>query len=590
MNIGKRVVEILIQAKDAATPDMKKIGQAVSALTQQFPALSIIGGLAIKDLVGKLVDLGRAAVQAYQDTVRLGAGFVDMSARTELSVETLAKWKFIAEQGGSSIEEFEAAFRKLRKTMADAVTGEQTAIDTFDRLGVAYRDMATGGMRDLETVMLEIGQAIREHGVASVQGAAGQEALGRSSAAMVSILKQQSSELEAQMTLAKAYTSSMTTTWANTADAADDAAQRAKTASENIRAALMPDLSGVRQWWTETFIMMFNAKGWVQLQKANEEAARLMGEASAAATLDGYVAGLVDTSGAAAGVFSDNTKRLAEQIAKDKSLAELRDKIAEAMTPPKSTGAVDEDWTSIGTDSVMLLEDYADAMLELQTVAEALAAAGTPAVMDAEKIAAGDEALRRLIESQYEFSDSSLEMSDMLYNAKSGFENLASSAIQAFAAGEAGAMRFGTMLRQMVVQVIAEAIAKMLVLKALSALTGGLFESGGRIPEFAHGGTIPRAALGYAVPDGPRGMDSRLIAAMPGEEVINRQLSQRLDRFLGSMEFGAAVSPFALSGAGGGRGNVTVNFEVGRPVSVLDSLSYGEAATTAARKVAEANL
>jgi hypothetical protein len=144
----------------------------------------------------------------------------------------------------------------------------------------------------------------------------------------------------------------------------------------------------------------------------------------------------------------------------------------------------------------------------------------------------------------------------------------------------------------MVTQAIAEAIAKFIILKILGMAKGGAVPSGPKtmgMPELALGGSIPHAAGGYAVPDGPRGRDSMLIAAMPGEEVINRQLSQRLDRFISSMEFGAAVSPFAMSSTGG-RGNVSVNFNVGRPVGVLDALSYGETATRAARKVAEANL
>ena len=84
-------------------------------------------------------------------------------------------------------------------------------------------------------------------------------------------------------------------------------------------------------------------------------------------------------------------------------------------------------------------------------------------------------------------------------------------------------------------------------------------------------------------------MDSVLIAAMPGEEVINRSLSRRLDRFISAYETGGAVSPFALAGAGGGRGNV-INFNVGRPVSVLDALDLGRNAVTASRKFSEATL
>jgi hypothetical protein len=178
---------------------------------------------------------------------------------------------------------------------------------------------------------------------------------------------------------------------------------------------------------------------------------------------------------------------------------------------------------------------------------------------------------------------------DNTYEVRMGLQDIGATAIDAFLNGEAAAMKFGDMIRRTVTRAISEAIAKFVFLKALSAITGIPMAQGGTVSKLAFGGQIPNAANGYAVPDGPRGMDSRMIMAMPGEEVINRRLSMRLDRMVSAYELGAAVSPFALSGAGGGRGTV-VNFNVARPVSVLDALSLGKDAVTASRKFSEARL
>jgi flagellar hook-basal body complex protein FliE len=246
---------------------------------------------------------------------------------------------------------------------------------------------------------------------------------------------------------------------------------------------------------------------------------------------------------------------------------------------------------TIGADEVMLLEDYQTAMEELQTVQEAMLAAGTPSVMDPDVIAAGDEALKRLMESVDEFSASQEEARVAVESFASGIANLGADMAGAFLQGDISAMKIGSTIRNVVIGAIKDMIAAFLRAKVVMAglrLFGLPFAEGGAVP-MAHGGGIPRAANGYSIPDGQRGMDSRLILGMPGEEVINRSLSRRLDRFISAYEMGAAVSPFALAGAGGGGGNV-INFNVGRPVSVLDALDMGRSAVTASRKYSEASL
>jgi len=590
LNIGKRVVEIVLKGTDNASGAFKGFEKEMSNLGKQFPLLSGAFSMLtnpITLITGAVAGLGAAMAKAYGDTVKLGASFEDMSQRTEMSVDALAKWKYIADQGGSSIDEFEAAFRKLRKTMADATNGDTAAMEVFARLGVSATDGA-GNMRELEAVMLEIGQAVRQYGVESVQGAAAQEALGRSSAGVVAIIKQSKTELELAGREAGVFSSNMTSAWAASADAADDAGARYRAALSNLAAGAMPDMSGLRNWWTETLVMMFDAKGWVELQKLQEDQAKAAATEVATAYTDSLLSGLNAPS-------SDNSGTLAGQIinakAADAEIAKLLGAIKAADLPAKITEMMDiapmfgEASDEVGT----LIEDFDEFALTLQTVAEA----GLPPSMDAAVIAAGDEALKRLTETAAELTEEEIEVSNAAEDLANGLGSVASQGMAAFLMGEAGAMQFGHMLRTVVMQAISDLIVKLFIVKGLMKLFGSLgipgLAQGGAVP-MAHGGMIPRAALGYAVPDGPRGMDSRLIAAMPGEEVINRQLSHRLDRFISSMEFGAAVSPFAMSGAGGGRGNVIVNFEVGRPVGVLDALSYGEVAATAARKVAEANL
>jgi len=76
---------------------------------------------------------------------------------------------------------------------------------------------------------------------------------------------------------------------------------------------------------------------------------------------------------------------------------------------------------------------------------------------------------------------------------------------------------------------------------------------------------------------------------MPGEEVVNRQLSNKLNRFLNAFESGASMSPFSMASAGS-RGGVNLAFNIGRPMSTLDALDLGRQSHRAALKYAEASI
>ena len=609
MSIGKRVVEIVIKGHDASVAAFKSLQanateskKKLKELSDEIPGLSRAVSLVTNPLVAAtaaIVGLATAAFKAAKANVELGASFQDMSNRTELSVESLAKWKYIAEQNGAVIGDFEMSFRKLRQTMADATAGDEAAIKVFQTLGVSATD-SSGKMRDLETVMLEIGQSVRQYGVASVQGAAAQDALGRGSSALVAIIKQQSGALKEQSTEASIYSSNMTTAWAESADAADDAAKRAKIAGDNIRAGLMPAAAPIIDFWTELKMKMFDADGWVQLEQWNAKA----GERAAKSLAEGYAAGLVNMP--TAGASSDNSAKLAEaRLGDEKANIDAiaarikRETEAAAQLALVAWAAANEPVPLplvampvvtvlppqapiklIGNDAL-----YAEAMsldldAELNTGLNDERIAGILEQTDAQNQAT--DALAAFNEEQQIAQDLALDL-------KSGFQQAGSAALAAFMSGEAGAADLGNAIRVMVTQVIAEAIVKFAALKLITGIGGLLFEEGGKVPGLAHGGTIPRAAYGYSVPDGPRGMDSRLIAAMPGEEVINRHLSQRLDRMVSAYEYGAAVSPMSVSNSGG-RGSIVMQFNVGRPVSVLDGLAYGRTAAEASRKYQEAAL
>lgn len=198
----------------------------------------------------------------------------------------------------------------------------------------------------------------------------------------------------------------------------------------------------------------------------------------------------------------------------------------------------------------------------------------------------GDEALASLVEGARDAAETQELLKDAGRDVTFMFERMASESISAFLNGEAGAMKFGTLLRTVVIDALSAVITKLITIKLLSKALGPLgFKDGGTVPG------VRTAAFGYSVPmtpGGKPGMDSVPIMAMPGEEVIDRSLSQQLRRFLAA-QGSSYVDPTTLPAQGRG-GSPSVVLQVARPVGYLDMLDLGNAAAVAGRKVTEAEL
>lgn len=597
MKIGQRVVEIVIKAKDDASGAVKKLGESFDELKRQVPLLGQAMALLtnpITAVIATMATLAKSAIAAYNANVQLGASMDDMAKRTGQSVESLSKWAYVAELGGSSISDFETSFLRLRKSMADAIGGSEQAISSFTTLGVAFKN-ADGSMRDIEQVMLDIGEALRIFGPESLQGAAAQDVLGRSSAAFVATLRQGREELKLQTAQAKAWGAEMDSSFIKKVTEADDAAIRLRTAWGKLTQEMTPALAKVTEAAGYLAIMLSGRlpeatqAAWEAEQEFRKNF-RLFDEAQLNRGANAMIAA----------VEKARTESVERMKAADKEIAELSAKIAESMHPAKDRSMLDIT-PRLGEgaeDGLMLWEDYEEAARKLMTVQEEIDAYGLPDPLNAMKIAEANAEYEALVEQMEEAARATEQMSDAQQAAVAGANSLASglgdvagAAAEAFLTGETQALKMGSMIRNVLIKAIRDMVAEFIRAKVIMAalrLIGLPFAEGGAVPGRAHGGAVSRAANGYAIPDGPRGMDSRLILGMPGEEVINRSLSRRLDRFISAYEMSATVSPFALAGAGGG-GNV-INFNVGRPVSVLDALDLGRSAVTASRKYSEASL
>jgi len=137
-------------------------------------------------------------------------------------------------------------------------------------------------------------------------------------------------------------------------------------------------------------------------------------------------------------------------------------------------------------------------------------------------------------------------------------------------------------MKEAIIADITQIIVKMLVMKALTHITGFTFAQGGELP-MAKGGSLPKAAAGMMIPStGQAGLDSVPFIGMPGEGVIKRNTMQRLERFLSSSESSSAMGIQPI----GGGSPMMVNFNIARPQSASDSVGM---ARTVSRMTREYN-
>ena len=573
MNVGQRVVEILIKAKDEASKDVKALGKSFDELKRQVPIVGAAFELIKNPIVvvtGLLVGMAKSAKMAYDASINLGDGFDKMSARSRIAVEDLVKWDHVMGLAGGTSSEFEAAFVKLQRSMYAASKGLGEQVRLFNDVGVSATN-ADGSLRPVVDVMMDLADVLKTAKEGSNKFAAASMLVAEGQSTMNAVLRQGSVAIREQMDVASAMAPHMTKEWAKVGAAAKDAQLQTKLIMDDWKASLTPDFTIPLAKWNFFWMSIANPGAIDRIAEIRKNA-----HDAAVAALDGLGGALF--AGGQAAAWADAPDKFAEQLITDKALQKALDE-AMANVKPGASVAKNADAAEIffGTDWATGLETGALAMEDLlnTTIGDALTSTSS--------------GVQELTDAVREYTDAENAAYAGAQSLAYGLSDIAGQATVAFLTGTASAMKFGDMIKGAVLDAIRQMIAELIRAKILMAalkLIG--LKDGGQVP-MAFGGAIPRAANGYAVPDGPRGMDSRLIMAMPGEEVINRSLSRRLDRFISSYEMGAAVSPFALKGAGGGRGNV-INFNVGRPVSVLDALDLGRNAVTASRKFSEAML
>jgi hypothetical protein len=659
---SKRVVEIVFKAKDQASKSIKKIS---GGFAEMVAIGSVVGSVATKAfdaIVAGVKDALTFLPDLVKEMAKVGDEFDKMSHRTSLGSDQLSEWAFIVERAGGSAKDFETSVKKLAKSMYDFERGSVTAVEAWEKLGLSPVD-AAGNLKDVDTILMELADALPAVTSDVERMAIAQELLGRGGLKMMVAFKDGAGPIHEQIALFKELNGEMskefTASAAHFVDAQTDMATSIRglkadmsepfmdAAAEAIDALaisigklgefvednqtefeiLADVLSKVVVLFTEHGDKLLKNLPLVsQLTKRYDQLKWVMGP-----LVDGYEkmnqrlddeAEAYDKLLLPAELHAQNLERQAKAMEHIEA-AEAADRIKELAdafgVPMQEMEIIGGNVEMVDRDVEAIKKAIVAAIMKAEKEAEKELAERTERMkLPAPQIEPGsaEEALEQWYEDWNEAQENMPE--DMLMDVpvapwpddetlaameayqeqmeiidsatdqmRQGLESVAAASIEAFLSGQTKALMFGRMIRQFAIKAVSDLIAKLLIAKAIKLMMGVPFAQGGQVP-MAFGGNVPHAAYGMAVPSGPAGLDSVPIMAMPGEEVINRRLSQRMNSFLASQELATQYS--ATPVGGGGQGAIHLHMEVGRPVGRLDALDLGDTLVTTAERVQEANL
>ena len=140
-----------------------------------------------------------------EKTIAAGDAMHDMSQRTGVSVESLAKFKKAAVTSGTDIDSVAKSLAKLSKGLYEAgTTGKGTTAEALKTLGISAKD-ASGALKSADQITLEIADKFKAMPDGITKTALAMQLFGKSGAEMVPLLNmggQAIDKLKVKMTTA----------------------------------------------------------------------------------------------------------------------------------------------------------------------------------------------------------------------------------------------------------------------------------------------------------------------------------------------------------------------------------------------------
>lgn len=182
-SLGKLVVSIvtdlngLNEGLKSAEKSVKDTSGKITELTTKIGKTLTVAGAAI---TGTFALMAKSVVDYNEEIYR-------MSEQTGLSVETLSRLKYVAEQNESSFEAVAIGIKYLSKNLYEAASGSDEARGKFESLGVSVKN-ADGSVRNAEEVFYELADRFASMKNATEKSALALQVFGRQGTSLIPVL------------------------------------------------------------------------------------------------------------------------------------------------------------------------------------------------------------------------------------------------------------------------------------------------------------------------------------------------------------------------------------------------------------------
>lgn len=172
----------------------------VAGIATAYDRVKLSQAAVVSGLRGLGAAVGAGAFAAMiKGTADYGEQLQLMSEKTGMSVQSLAKWGEAAELANSNIETVETGFKRLSKTMTDALSGNEKAQATFKALGL---DMNQLKNETPDQIMLQLADAFSKMPDGIIKAGLSMQVFGKSGTDMIPILNEGSAAILALSTAA----------------------------------------------------------------------------------------------------------------------------------------------------------------------------------------------------------------------------------------------------------------------------------------------------------------------------------------------------------------------------------------------------
>jgi hypothetical protein len=178
------------------------------------------------------------------------AGWLELSQRTDIGVESLQRWGYAASQSGADVGKLETGMKKLSTSIVEAKEGSELATSAYEGLGISMSDLSTmSPEQTFDAVM----KKLADMPDSAEKNVIGNQLLGKSYTELKPLLEAGSEGMEALKNKADELGIVMSEDNVVAAEGFGDSMDNVKASADgiknNLMTALMPQLTGLMDWF-----------------------------------------------------------------------------------------------------------------------------------------------------------------------------------------------------------------------------------------------------------------------------------------------------------------------------------------------------